>query len=509
MTVTRSQQNLLTDLDTDRARTAPELIKLVESYLGKSIRVSLEGRWSFVDHDSEEDAEEGEAERKEIELTSVRRAANYFSAEDVRRLLDLILDKAAKRAFERQFDRAELRRRAGKQLGTTSGLNFDITSRDLLNKVGLGHSERAGGEANYWTIKLFALQLSFGNEPKVATCENLRGLYEKYVAPVRIEEGEVPAFRNAIVLMYAYLCTRPFGTREQRHALLGISYIAIDLAAQVNDYKSLWKLADRLEADAEHFGPEYGAERALLNRLIFDARARAYRYSPKFDNDYYEVRNAIDRLAHDAIKPAGWVLETMGDLAFVWPELTAAWVGSYFGLLNFGINVGWSPERLSDMFKCHDELVMAIKPISPGATLLTETVKQTSTGDPYAAEFIATLALSRENPRHSLLPRKQNYKRAFDPDKALTLIRDALNNTDPNTHYGDSIVGALQLARAEAILCKGGHEMTMSMRDEYEVVRREAAQTFDRLGMKRKMLRLNHLELRAGILARITPTTVR
>jgi hypothetical protein len=33
---------------------------------------------------------------------------------------------------------------------------------------------------------------------------------------------------NAVVLMNAYLGTRLFDTRDQRHALLGISHIAID-----------------------------------------------------------------------------------------------------------------------------------------------------------------------------------------------------------------------------------------------------------------------------------------
>jgi hypothetical protein len=64
MTVTRLQHGLLTDLETDRALTAPELIKLVERYLGKSIRVSLEDRWTLLDYDDEEDAEEIEEEDK-------------------------------------------------------------------------------------------------------------------------------------------------------------------------------------------------------------------------------------------------------------------------------------------------------------------------------------------------------------------------------------------------------------------------------------------------------------
>jgi hypothetical protein len=156
------------------------------------------------------------------------------------------------------------------------------------------------------------------------------------------------------------------------------------------------------------------------------------------------------------------------------------------------------PPHGLEVFKRHDDLVVAIKPISPGATFLTDTVNRTSIVDAYAAEFIATLAMSRENPRHSLLPRKQSYKKAFDPDKALAIIRAALNKNDLNMHYGDSIVGALQLALAEAILCKYGGKMPSSVRDEYEAAHREAARIFDRLGMKRKMLRLNRLEARAG-----------
>ena len=54
-------------------------------------------------------------------------------------------------------------------------------------------------------MMLFRLQLSCGHEPKVATFGNLRALYDPYVARVRTARGEVAAFRNALILLYAYI----------------------------------------------------------------------------------------------------------------------------------------------------------------------------------------------------------------------------------------------------------------------------------------------------------------
>jgi hypothetical protein len=58
---------------------------------------------------------------------------------------------------------------------------------------------------------------------------------------------------------------------------------------------------------------------------------------------------------------------------------------------------------------------------------------------------------------------------------------------------------ALYLAQAEALLCKGGSALTPSLRDEYEAARARVAASFVRLGMPRKLQRLDQLELRAGI----------
>jgi hypothetical protein len=35
---------------------------------------------------------------------------------------------------------------------------------------------------------------------------------------------------------------------------------------------------------------------------------------------------------------------------------------------------------------------------------------------------------------------------------------------DPDNHYGDTIVGALYLAQAEALLCKGGRKLAREQR---------------------------------------------
>jgi homoserine acetyltransferase len=110
------------------------------------------------------------------------------------------------------------------------------------------------------------------------------------------------------------------------------------------------------------------------------------------------------------------------------------------------------------------------------------------------------MVLSRESPARNLSPRGSAYKASFDPDKALTLTQQALDLADPTDHYGDSIVACLQLVRAEALLCKAGRPITASLRDEYEAARLAAAQMFQRLGMPRKLLRLDKLERSAGII---------
>jgi homoserine acetyltransferase len=110
------------------------------------------------------------------------------------------------------------------------------------------------------------------------------------------------------------------------------------------------------------------------------------------------------------------------------------------------------------------------------------------------------MALSRESPARNLAPRGSAYKSSFDPEKALTLTQRALNLADPSDHYGDSIVACLHLVRAEALLCKAGRPMMASLKDEYEAARLSAAQMFRRLGMPRKLLRLDKLERAAGII---------
>jgi hypothetical protein len=478
MAVTRLQ-HLLTDRDPDLALTAPAVIERLLRDVGKSQYAA--------------------SEITELDLRK-RRTARSFGEGSAKRLIKLISDEAVQEGYRLLFKRAEQVRKAQKLHDAPARPLDEITVRALLNEVGRGESQRTGGKADYWAIKLFWLQLSFGDDPRVVNQANLRALYDKYIAQVRNKRGEVEAFRNAIIIRNAYLVTCPFDTIEQRHALLGISYIAIDLAAQVNDYWTLRALADSLK-DIEHEAFDSDIERALLNRLIFDAKSRANRYCPEFDYDY-RVRNEAGSFAETAVEPAERVLKATGDLAFSWPELTAGWIGSYFGLLNYGINVGWPPEKLSEMFKRHDDLVVAIRSISPGATLLTDTVNATSTRDAYAAEFIATLAMSRRSPAHNLSATGSSYKAVFDPDKAQAIATRALATVDPNIHYGDTIVGALHLARAEALLCKSGRNIKGSLRDEYEVARSDAAWIFDRLGMRRKLLRLDRLELRAGIVDR-------
>ncbi len=440
------------------------------------------------------------AKLKRIYPRNIRQAARHFSARDVEKLLSLVADDRVRRDYAILFHHAELLRRAQRHHGLPAGADVldQLTPRSLLHEVGRGQSGRTGSKADYFTMLLFRLQLRCGENPKVANYANLRTLYDQYVARVRILHGEVAAFRNAIILTYAYLGACPFDSAEQRHALLGIAYIAIDLAAQVNDYRWLRSLAKTLSL-LTHERFNSGAEKALLLRLILDARSRADRYSPQFDYDP-KVRREAGELAREAVEPAAATLRAVGDLAYAWPEATVGWLGSYFGLLNHGINVGWPPDRLREMFDRHDELAMAIRRIAPGATLLTEATADESGRDAYAAEFLSTLALPRENPTHNLRPRGADYKRAFAPDQALAIAARALSRADPENHYGDSIVGGLQLARAEALLCRAGRGLTESVRDEYEHARRQAATVFARLGMPRKMLHLDRLELRAGII---------
>jgi hypothetical protein len=237
-----------------------------------------------------------------IDPASLRRAGSHFSERDTKKLLQLVHDDTTRSGYAHLFQRAEFLRRA-ERLGTEP---FKlVTSRALLNEVGRGQSERAGAKADYWAIKLLQLQLSFVDEPRIATSGNLRQQHEKYVAQVRIDFGETLAFRNAVVLMNAYLGTCPFDTRDQRHALLGISYIAIDLAAQLNDYWSLRKLANTLANIAhERFTAD---ERLLLKRLILDARSRADRYSPEFEY-HSKVRKEAGDLAVSAVEHAEKVL---------------------------------------------------------------------------------------------------------------------------------------------------------------------------------------------------------
>jgi len=324
-------------------------------------------------------------------------------------------------------------------------------------------------------------------------------MYEKYVAHLRIVKGEAPALRNALILMHAYLGTQPFRSIEQRHALLGISFVAIDLAAQINDYRSLFRLAKTL-SDIAHEGFSTFAERAILNRLVADTRSRANRYSPEFDHSY-RVRNEAEALALTAVEEVDLAVESIGELAYSWPEVTEAWLGSYFGLLNYGINVGWTPIKLMEMFKRHDDLAVKLEMLfGANATLLTELAGKNTAGNPYSAEFLATLAITRENPAHNLSPRSETFKSLFDADKALAIIHQAIAEIDPSNHYGDTIIGGLRLARAEALLCKSGRRLSPSQRDEYEIARFDAVQMFEELGMPRKILRLDRLELRAGII---------
>jgi hypothetical protein len=58
-------------------------------------------------------------------------------------------------------------------------------------------------------------------------------------------------------------------------------------------------------------------------------------------------------------------LKNLGELSFIWPELTLGWAGSYFGLLNLGINIGWARETYDELFKRYDEVVFALRPFDP------------------------------------------------------------------------------------------------------------------------------------------------
>ena len=153
------------------------------------------------------------------------------------------------------------------------------------------------------------------------------------------------------------------------------------------------------------------------------------------------------------------------------------------------------------MLNQHDAFAteLAVKTGGP-VIALTCNSDAAAAADPYAAEFLATLALARENPAHNLKPHSQALRSAFDPDKALSLTRQALALANPDNHYGDSIQGGLLLVRAEAMLCKAGRPMPCSLCDEYEAARQTAADIFQRLGMSRKLHRLNTLELRAGLI---------
>jgi hypothetical protein len=298
MTVAHLQHGSPIDNEIDRAITARAVIEKMERYLGKSIAASIEDRAFFQDDDDE------------IDLANLRRAASNFSVTDAERLLRLIPEERVKEEYRRLFHRAELLRKAARLHGARAKLFDDLTPRDLIHEIGRGQSKRTGSEADYWTIMLLWMQLSYGDDPTVLNYLNLRGHYDRYVARIRIAQGEIPAFRNALILRNAYLVTHPFDSFEQRHALLGISYIAIDLAAQINDYRALWALADSL-ADIEHEGFTAGAERALLSRLIHDARSRANRYCPDFDYDS-RVRKEAGVLALAAVEPAVQVLRAVG-----------------------------------------------------------------------------------------------------------------------------------------------------------------------------------------------------
>jgi len=433
----------------------------------------------------------------EIEGKNLRRARQNFSEKDAEKLIEFVADQATRQEFRARFHWAELLRRADRlKSGSDDVGAFAINApRDLLNEVRRSQSQRVGSAADYWAMQLLRLQFSFGADPVAANVATLRDLYERYVADVRVEQGENPAFSNALILLNAYLHTHPFRSAEQRHALLGIAYIAIDLAAQINDYKSLRLIAEQLSA----IRPEltWGGEQAILRRLILDALARANRYCPQFDYSA-RVRRTAGEQALTAIENATSAIDLTGGLAVSWPELTTAWVGSFFGLLNYGINVGWPPDKLELLFKQHDGLVGKIKVLNPGALLL-EDARRSGPRDAYMAEFLATLAISRENPLHNLTPGGSSYRRAFDPDAALAGIDAALAAVDPRDHYGDTIVAGLHLVRSEALLCKYGRSLRPSLRGTYEVSRARAAQYFARLGMSRKMLRLDRLELRAGI----------
>jgi hypothetical protein len=98
------------------------------------------------------------------------------------------------------------------------------------------------------------------------------------------------------------------------------------------------------------------------------------------------------------------------------------------------------------------------------------------------------------------------YKRAFSPDKALAIATRALASVNTNNHFGDTIVGSLHLVRAEALLCMARESMRGSVRDEYEAARHEAKMIFDRLGMNRKLRRLDFLERRLGLSERAIGT---
>ena len=463
----------------DWTPTAPTLIAQLAQHLGKSPRAL--------------------ARAAELDFINIRRAAHHFSESDAEKLIALLPDNGLQKDFAVLFHRSELIRRAKHLRGVrVSPVVFDqITPDWLLHQVGRGQSQRTGSREDYFTMMLFRMQLANGDEAKVATPSNLRMLYDVYVAQVRVVRGEVAALRNAVILLYAYLGACPLDTPEHRHALLGMAYAVSDLAAQVNDYRWLRALAHTL---TPFTGAPYGegAERALLNRLILDTKSRADRYSPEFERDP-AVRRRAGELAEEAVKPAQMALRTAGELAYVWPEVTAAWIGSYFGLLNHGINVGWPPDRLEEMFKTHDDLVITASRFAFGGTLLTEAVTRGPGPDAYAAEFLSTIALARENPARNLRPRSTSYKRAFEPDKALVLVRHALDRVDPASHYGDSIVAALQLDLAEALLCRAGRNLSEGVREEYEAARLEAATRFARLGMQRKLRRLDRLERVAGI----------
>ncbi len=300
----------------DRVETAPAVIRRIIHRLGQS-------RYAV-------------AKEAGIELANIRRAHRNFSRADAEALLTLIADSSIRNDFERRFHEAELLRKAVRQAATSPNIDPQLPDlRLLLNEVGRGQSRRTGDKSGYWSRLFFALQLESGDDPVRASVRTLRSLYVKYVAEIRIAKGEVPAFYNALILMNAYLATAPFGTIEERHALLGIFFAAIDLAAQINDYRWLGRLAKTLaDLGIERF--PLPSERSICKRLILDTRSRAHRYSPGFDQQAH-IRKQAEDLALAATEDASSALQNIGALAHFWPELTTAWLGSYFGLLNHGI----------------------------------------------------------------------------------------------------------------------------------------------------------------------------